>query len=194
MGLERVYIYNNTWAESRTWPQQKWCQRSSRGHWPLRMVTVSIHWCISMGVWQNDPWVEVHMWPQGMWVKGHLGVIDQVITKLNKTCDLRTALLILPSCINPPSDFDDLPYPRVRGTPSIYFLHQNVLKGCKRNYLHMYAPGHFLYHFGETGDNRKGCIHPPSPLVGWGISMKEHFGKIQFFFVVQEFKSLNQNM
>ena len=47
-----------------------------------------------------------------------------------------------------PSDFDGLPYPRVRGTPD--FFHQNGCKGCKRDYLD--ARGHFVSRFGATGD------------------------------------------
>ena len=39
-----------------------------------------------------------------------------------------------------PSDFDDLPYLRVRWYP--HFFHQNNRKGCKRDYI--YAPDHFL--------------------------------------------------
>ena len=39
-----------------------------------------------------------------------------------------------------PSDFDGLPYPRVRWYP--HFFHENDRKGCKRDYL--YALGNFL--------------------------------------------------
>ena len=28
---------------------------------------IRIHWCIPMGLGQNDPWVESHVWPQQMW-------------------------------------------------------------------------------------------------------------------------------
>ena len=59
---------NDTWLESQIWPQQKWGQRSSRGHWPLFKVFFfffnghCIHtlWCISMGVGHSDPLVESH--------------------------------------------------------------------------------------------------------------------------------------
>ena len=46
-------------------------------------------------------------------------------------------------CINPlsPSDFDGLPYPRVRWYPQ-FFFHENDRKGCKRDYLN--ALGNFL--------------------------------------------------
>ena len=54
-----------------------------------------------------------------------------------------------------PSDFDGLPYPRVRGTQD--FFHQNDRKGCKRDYLD--ARGHFVLGFGATGDKPWGA--PP---------------------------------
>ena len=40
-----------------------------------------------------------------------------------------------------PSDFDGLPYPRVRWYPQ-FFFHENDRKGCKRDYLN--ALGYFL--------------------------------------------------
>ena len=41
-----------------------------------------------------------------------------------------------------PSDFDGLPYPRVRWYPQFFFFHENDRKGCKRDYL--YTLGNFL--------------------------------------------------
>ena len=73
----------NPWVESHMWPQQMWGQRSSRGNdisskFLKKRVTVSILWCIFMGLGHNDPWVESHMWPQAqqLGVQGHLGVND----------------------------------------------------------------------------------------------------------------------
>ena len=52
----------------------------------------------------------------------------------------------------PSSDFDGLPYPRVRWSQH-FFFHQNDRKGCNRDYL--YALDHFLLRFGATEKNRK---------------------------------------
>ena len=48
-----------------------------------------------------------------------------------------------------PSDFDGLPYPRVRWFPKLF--HQNESKGGKRDYLD--ALSHLLWRFRATGEN-----------------------------------------
>ena len=62
-------------------------------------------------------------------------------------------------CIYPsPSDFDILPYTRLRWYPH-FFLRQNDGKGYKRDYL--YPPRHFIWCFGASGEHRKkGYNHP----------------------------------
>ena len=57
---------NDPWVELHLWPQLKWGQRSSWGHWPLVKILQNSHCirilcCITMGVGHNDPWVESHM-------------------------------------------------------------------------------------------------------------------------------------
>ena len=65
------------------------------------------------------------------------------------------------------SDFDGLPYPRVRWY--FHFFHENDHKGCKRDYL--YALGNFLWRFRATGKNRKGgCNNPPWLDEGYNIA------------------------
>ena len=59
----------------------------------------------------------------------------------------------------PTSDFDGLPYPRVRGYPG--FFHQNDSKGCKRDYLD--ARSHFVLPFGAIGEKPLGGGNHPSP-------------------------------
>ena len=60
------------------------------------------------------------------------------------------------------SDFDCLPYPRVRGYPGFFFFYQNDRKGCKRDYLD--ARGHFVLCFGAIGDKSLGGGNHPRPL------------------------------
>ena len=80
----------------------------------------------------------------------------------------------------PPSDFDALPYPRVRWYPQFYF-HQNDRKGCTRDYL--YALDHFLQRFGAIRKNRKG-VQPPAPLVRRGLkTLFLHHLFVYFVFV-----------
>ena len=55
------------------------------------------------------------------------------------------------------SDFDGLPYPRVRGVP-LDFFHQNDRKGCKRDYVD--ARGHYILCFGAIGDKSLGGGNP----------------------------------
>ena len=57
-----------------------------------------------------------------------------------------------------PSDFDGLPYSRVRGYPQICF-HQNEHNGCKRDYLD--ARGRFVLRFGAIGDKPLGGGNHP---------------------------------
>ena len=57
-----------------------------------------------------------------------------------------------------PSDFDSLPYPRVRGYLRIFF-HQINRKGCKRDYLD--ARGHYVFHFGAIGEKPLGGGNHP---------------------------------
>ena len=58
-----------------------------------------------------------------------------------------------------PSDFDDLPYPVLGGTPG--FFHQNNRKGYKTDYLD--ARGHFVLRFGAIGDKPLGGGNHPTP-------------------------------
>ena len=67
-----------------------------------------------------------------------------------------------------PSNFDDLPYPRVRGTLG-FFFNQNDHKECKRD--HLDARGHLVLRFGVIGDKPSGGNHLPLGRRG----LKQYF-------------------
>ena len=84
----------------------------------------------------------------------------QIFFKMANLCFLKTEKVATtpPS----PSDFDGLPYPRVRWYPQ-FFFHENYRKRCKRDYLLPLVT--FFSVLERPGENRKDNL----PLVRRGL-------------------------